>query len=132
MSPDSAGQPQQGHSSRRGIAVFAGAGVVALMAILASCSKIESVLIGTPIMLPNPATVGTWVRVTVQLLEKVGCGQAAISVNYNSVTRPTHLVGAGGVYTDSVFASLSDTNVQAVGTCGGAIQTQTGSLSVTP
>ena len=110
------------------------AGLLLVVAIwgLAACTKIEAVLIGIPIMTPNPAPAGTWVKVTVQLVDKAGCGQASINVNYNGATRPSHLASLGGTYTDSVFASLSDSNVQATGTCGGAVQTQTGTLTVTP
>ena len=116
----------------RGLTALAGLASIAFVPIVASCSKIEVVLVGTPILVPNPATAGTWVRVTVQLVDKAGCGQASMSVNYNGATRPTKLVSTGGTYMDSVFASLAAANVQAIGTCGGAIQSQTAVLTVTP
>lgn len=97
-----------------------------------ACTKIESVLIGVPVLVPNPATAGTWVRVTVALIDKAGCGQASISVNYNNADRPVHLVSVGGTYTDSIFASLTASNIKATGICGDAIQTQSNALTVTP
>jgi hypothetical protein len=105
-------------------ASFATRAAFALVAVLAGAScatKSNVVLIGTPVIAPNPVPVGTKMTINVGLIDALGCDQATIAVTYNGAAVSTKLVSRAGQYRDSTTAIASGT-VSARGTCGSAIQ----------
>lgn len=100
----------------RRLALLAGIGVLA-----ACVTKSNVVLIGTPIIAPNPVPVGTKFTINVGLIDALGCDKATIAVTYNGAAVSTKLVARGAQYKDSTTAIASGT-ISARGTCGSSEQ----------
>lgn len=100
---------------------FAACAAVVASALTACVTKSNVVLIGTPMITPNPVPVGTKFTILVGVIDAIGCPQASIKVTYNGNTVSTKNVAIAGQYKDSVTA-LSSGTVSATGTCGSAIQ----------
>ncbi|MBI3790736.1 MAG: hypothetical protein HY275_07635 [Gemmatimonadetes bacterium] len=106
------------------LASFASRRALLLAAVLAGvgcATKSNVVLIGTPVITPNPVPVGTKMTINVGLIDALGCDKATIAVTYNGAAVSTKLVARGAQYADSTTAIASGT-ISATGTCGSAIQ----------
>jgi hypothetical protein len=98
-------------------------GATCAVAVLAAAcvTKSNVVLIGTPVISPNPVSVGQKFGIVVGVIDAVGCDRATIAVTYNGVAVSTRQVARAAQYKDSTVAVASGT-VSATGTCGSATQ----------